>query len=75
MIQVDVQVAKRNLSSLLSKVSNGEEIIITRSGKPIARLLAVENPGREIGRDSGLFEVPRGFDDPLPPDELEKFES
>ena len=67
-----------NLSRLLSQVvENGEEIIIAKAGKPIARLtkFTEEMPKRKLGRDAGLFEVPEDFDDPLSEDILKSFES
>jgi prevent-host-death family protein len=39
MIQVGAFEAKNTLGSLLDRVENGEEILITRHGKPVARLV------------------------------------
>jgi prevent-host-death family protein len=39
--------AKTHLSSLLEEVASGEEILITRHGKPLARLVPVDSGGRE----------------------------
>lgn len=39
--------AKTHLSSLLEEVAGGEEILITRHGKPLARLVPVASSGRE----------------------------
>jgi len=76
-MQVNIHEAKTNLSRLLSQVENGEEIIIAKAGKPIARLtkFTEEEPKRNLGRDAGLFEVPEDFDDPLSEDILKSFES
>ena len=76
-MQVNIHEAKTNLSRLLSQVENGEEVIIAKAGKPIALLKKIngEEPKRMLGRDAGLFEVPEGFDDPLPEDILKGFES
>lgn len=56
-MQVNIHEAKTNLSRLLALVSEGEEIIIAKSGKPIARLLKYDMPmkKRHLGRDKGLF--------------------
>lgn len=72
---VNVHDAKTRLSSLLAQVERGQEIVIARNGRPIARLVPYEAPrqARVLGRDHGLFEVPEDFDDPLPPDVLEGF--
>jgi prevent-host-death family protein len=76
MHEVNVHEAKTHLSRLLVRVAQGEEIIIARAGKPIARLVPVESKARRIlGRDQGLFEVPDDFNAPLPDDLRLFFES
>jgi len=74
--QVNIHEAKTRLSQLLARVEAGEEIIIARSGRPIARLTAVDRPRSErtLGKDKGLFKVPDDFDAPLPEDVLDAFE-
>ncbi len=76
MTLVNIHEAKTHLSRLLTRVVDGEEIVIAKSGRPVARLVAVERrPQRRIlGQDRGLFEVPDDFDDPLPEDVLASFE-
>jgi prevent-host-death family protein len=76
-MQVNIHEAKTNLSRLLSQVEDGQDIIIAKAGKPIARLtkLTEREPQRRLGRDAGLFEVPEDFDDPLPETVLRSFES
>jgi prevent-host-death family protein len=76
MIQVNVHEAKTHLSELLAKVEAGEEVVIARSGRPVARLcpLPAEPRRRQLGRDAGLFQVPEDFDAPLPDDVLDAFE-
>ncbi|MGH3431880.1 MAG: type II toxin-antitoxin system Phd/YefM family antitoxin [Thermocrispum sp.] len=74
-IEVGVHEAKTTLSALLRRVSAGEEITITSSGTPLARLVPVQRQqARAIGRDDGLFNVPDDFDAPLPADLLAEFE-
>lgn len=75
-MQVNIHEAKTNLSRLLSQVENGQDIIIARAGKRIARLtkFTEQKSKRRLGRDAGLFEVPEDFDDPLPEDTLKSFE-
>jgi prevent-host-death family protein len=76
MQEVNVHEAKTHLSRLLVRVAGGEEIIIARAGKPVARLVPIEpRPQRVIGRDDGLFEVPEDFDAPLPDEVLALFQS
>jgi len=76
MAEVNVHEAKTHLSRLLLRVAGGEEIIIARAGKPVARLVPIEpKPQRVIGQDDGLFEVPGDFDAPLPDEVLALFQS
>ncbi len=72
---VNVHQAKTHLSRLLRRVMAGEEIVIARSGRPVARLVPMEE-GRKIrlGTDAGAFHVPDDFDDALPEDVLASFE-
>lgn len=75
MAQVNVHEAKTQLSKLLARVAAGEEIVIARAGKPVARLVAVEQkrPRRVPGMDAGKdFWIADDFDDPLPP-EIQKY--
>lgn len=75
MVAVGVHEAKTTLSKLIQKASAGEEVVITRAGTPVAKLVAVAPQGpREIGRDVGRFEVPEDFNEPLPDDLLDAFE-
>lgn len=76
MVTVGVHEAKTHLSRLLQQVAGGEDVVITRSGVPVARLCAIHARGRrEFGQDRGLFVVPDDFDAPLPDDVLDSFES
>ncbi len=68
----NVQEAKIHLSRLLERVKAGEEIIITKSGKPYARLVPLERKARTLGFVKGS--VPDAFFVPLPDDELESWE-
>ncbi|MCX5495152.1 type II toxin-antitoxin system Phd/YefM family antitoxin [Kaistia dalseonensis] len=47
MITVGAFEAKTHLSSLLDRVAAGEEVLITKHGKPIARLIGAQQPDRE----------------------------
>ena len=59
---------KTHLSKLLERVINGEEIIIAKSGKPVARLIPYEQQlaHRTPGSAAGKIEITDDFDDPLP---------
>jgi prevent-host-death family protein len=65
---VNVHEAKTHLSSLLAAVEAGEEIVIARSGHPVARLIpyGAATP-REIGIFDGQITIAEDFDD-LPPE-------
>ena len=71
-MEVNVHKARTQFLRLLGRVESGEEIVITRAGKPVARLLPVApKPGsRPMGPDVGRFKVPEDFDEPLPWDVL-----
>jgi prevent-host-death family protein len=74
MREINVHEAKTHLSQLLVRVAQGEEIVIARAGKPIARLVPIESKSRRVlGQDKGLFEVPDDFNAPLPDDLLAHF--
>jgi prevent-host-death family protein len=72
---VNIHEAKTHLSRLVERVTAGEEIIIARSGRPVARLVPyVEHgPRRTFGRMRGKIRIADDFDAPLPDDVLESF--
>lgn len=75
-MEVGVHQAKTQLSRLLRRVAAGEEVIISRAGKPVARLVPMRRPRRrQIGRDEGVLEIPEDFDAPLPDEILGAFDS
>ena len=66
---VNVHEAKTHLSRLLARVVKGEEVVIARSGKPIARLVPVETPRRmadAFDLYKGQIWIAPDFDAPLP---------
>ncbi len=70
---VNVHEAKTHLSRLLDAVAAGEEIVIAKSGRPVARLVAVAEPGpRMPGVAKGR--VTEAFFEPLPEEELAAWE-
>ncbi len=77
MQMINVHEAKTHLSRLLTRVSAGEEIIISKAGKPVARLVPWREPvlKRRPGLDRGRFVVPDDFDAPLPAEVLDDFEA
>jgi prevent-host-death family protein len=75
MATVSVGNARAEFSQLIERALAGEDIVITRRGKPAVRLVPVEEPRplRKPGALKGLFEVTDEFFDPLPDDVLEAF--
>ncbi len=73
---VNIHEAKTHLSRLLEQVRMGEEVIIAKAGKPVARLVAVsEKPKRRVpGTARGQIWIADDFDAPLPPELQEFFE-
>lgn len=73
---VDIHEAKTHLSRLLKRVAAGEDVVIARAGRPIARLVPVAPPmgKRVLGSQKGKFIVPEDFDSPLPVHVLAEFE-
>lgn len=75
MSQIDVSQAKRDLDHLLERASKGEEVVITKEGRPLARLTAPRSrsePGeREFGRVEGEIWMSEDFDEPL--DDFEEY--
>jgi prevent-host-death family protein len=70
---VNMHEAKTNLSKLIDRMLIGEEIIIAKSGKPVARLVPVEAPQSRVpGIAQGR--VTEAFFQPLPDSELEAWE-
>jgi len=59
--QVNMHEAKTHLSKLVERVEGGEEIVISRAGKPAAKLVPVAQPKpgkRELGGWKGRFDMP-----------------
>lgn len=76
-VEVDIVEAQRNLPSYLRRVEDGQAVVITRGGKPLAELRRVnarDFPPRPSGLCKGEFSVPDDFDAPLPDDILNEFE-
>jgi prevent-host-death family protein len=72
---VTIHQAKTNLSRLIEKASEGEEVIIARGAKPVARLVPIEVKGkRQPGSLKGKLRVGPEFFEPLPESELSAWE-
>ena len=73
---INIHAAKTQLSRLVDAAAAGEEIIIAKSGKPIARLGPLSTPPRKrtLGILAGRLRVPEDFDADLPDEVLDAFE-
>ena len=69
----NVHEAKTHLSKLLDRVAQGEEVIIAKSGRPVAKLVRVAVEPRRPGRLKGRIRVSADFDEPLPEEILAAF--
>jgi len=76
MAVINVYEAKTHFSKLLVRVEAGEEIIIARAGKPVARLIpyAEKTSKRSPGSAKGKIWISPDFDAPLPEAIIENFE-
>ena len=74
--EVNIHEAKTHLSKLLHRVMAGEEIIISKSGVPVARLvpIAAATSSRVPGSARGKLWIADDFDAELPDDILKAFE-
>ncbi len=76
-MEVNIYAAKTQLSRLVDRANAGEEVTITRHGRPVARLVPMRaaKPKRKIGLLEGQgYWIADDFDAPLPDDLLELFE-
>jgi prevent-host-death family protein len=63
---VNVHEAKTHLSRLLERVEAGEEIVLARNGKAVAKLVPFRRLPRCPGRMKGQIRIGRNFDAALP---------
>lgn len=76
MEHVNIHEAKTHLSRLLERVAQGEEIVVAKAGRPIAKLVPFrDEPSKRIpGTARGKVVLTEDFDAPLPPDIQQAFE-
>jgi prevent-host-death family protein len=68
--------AKTSLSRLVDRAANGEEIILSKAGKPLAKLVPFRHSAepRQAGGWEGQMRISEDFDAPLPPELEAAFE-
>lgn len=70
MIEVNIHEAKTHLSRLLVQVEAGEEVIIARSGEPVAKIVAITKPSKKrvLGQYKGKVVIADDFDASVDPE-------
>jgi prevent-host-death family protein len=75
---VNLHAAKTHFSRLVDQAAAGEEIIIAKAGKPVAKLVPLTAPDKQSKRRLGLLageaKIPTNFDTPLPDEVIDSFE-
>ena len=73
---INIYDAKTRFSQLVDKAASGEDVVVSRNGKPLVRITRLETPKRQIrfGVLKGKLRIPADFDSPLPDDVLATFE-
>lgn len=76
MATATIHQAKTNLSKLIEQAERGEEVLIARGKKVVAKIVPVAEPPkhRRLNIFEGQFKVKRKFLEPLPQEELEAWE-
>jgi len=74
MRQVNIHEAKTNLSRLIDAVEHGEEVVIARHNRPVARLVVFSAVERKPGSMKGKINISDDFNAPLPDGMLNDFE-
>jgi prevent-host-death family protein len=74
-MQVNMHESKTNLSKLIKRALDGEEIIIAVNGDPKVRLAPIEKKSkpRKPGSAKGLGHVTDSFFEPLPDEMISEF--
>jgi prevent-host-death family protein len=67
MQKINIHQAKTHFSRLVDRAAAGEEILIAKNGRPLAKLAPIAAPRRKPGRLKGRLRVRSDFDAPLPP--------
>ncbi len=74
-MKVNIHKAKTHFSKLLQRVQLGEEVVIAKAGRPVAKLVPFGDApkNRTPGSAKGMFEMPDDFNAPLPPEIEDSF--
>ncbi|MCW7483129.1 type II toxin-antitoxin system Phd/YefM family antitoxin [Leptospira kanakyensis] len=75
-MEYNVHDAKSNLSKLIVQALEGKEVVISKAGKPVVKLVrihSVQKKKREIGIYQGKTKITKEFFEPLPDEEISGF--
>jgi prevent-host-death family protein len=73
-MQVNIHAAKTNLSKLIERAHSGEDIIIAKSGKPVAKLTPIRATRKRVfGSAADQIVFHKGWESPMSPKELKEF--
>ncbi len=71
---INIYEAKTRLSQLVDKAAGGEDVVVSRNGKPLVRITRLSEPKPvRYGALKGKLKIADDFDAPLPPDVLADF--
>jgi prevent-host-death family protein len=74
MTEVNIHEAKTHLSRLLQKVAQGEEVVIAKAGRPVAKLVKIEPKSKRVlGSATGTIKFTPGWDAPMTDEEFDEF--
>ena len=67
MQNIDVDQAKQHLPELIEQAAQGDEVVITKGGQPVAKLIPItkEKKVRQFGSARGLIKISSDFNEPL----------
>lgn len=69
-ILVPIEDAQKSLLELCERVEHGEDVILTRDGRPVSRITGVDTPARSgkriLGQMRGRATMADNFNDPMP---------
>ncbi len=73
MTKINIHEAKTHFSKLIDRVRAGEEIVIAKAGKPVAKLMPIDRPAP---RKPGIAEgrLTDAFFEPLPAEEIDAWQ-
>ncbi|MFT5126534.1 MAG: prevent-host-death family protein [Rhodothermales bacterium] len=77
-VQADIGQAQSQFVELVERALHGDDVVVSRDGEPLIRLVPINVPVRDKrrpGSAEGIVQVSKDFDAPLPDDVLDSFEA